>query len=1321
MRKNSALICVVCGLVLLIIFGSGAQGAIIHVPGDQPTIQAGIDASVDGDTILVADGTYTGVGNMNIDTTGKAILIQSENGPETTIIDCENSGRGFIIQQDETPATIIRGLTIQNGFIQGDLGAAVKCLRASPTIDNCIFRENNVHTSDDHGGGAIGARESSMIVTNCMFVSNTASRNGGAVCYRYYCSPVIENCQFIQNDSRKGGAIYFDEYCSPVILNCLLDSNTADDGAGIYYGETTTGIIQDTTITGNTGREGGGIFVYRSAAPLISGCTIMDNFAGFGGGIYCSNRSNPIIGGEAGAGNYFQNNRAYDGVDIYIWEINETTINAGYNTFSGYHLSDYYVSPPEGFNLDNCISEMTPVTQDVFVSVDGDDTNDGLTSETPFRTIHHALSRIYGTETEPRSIHLASGTYELMTGQDATMLPMMNYISFIGEGSLDTILDCQTEGPGFSGHYDQGVSITGVTVTNAGRSGISSEYSDFILSDSHVTQNLGSGVNLWFSHADINGCVITENNGYAGIRIFGSEAEISHSEISRNVSASYEGGGGINCGYFSTIVIEDCDISNNISEDHAGGGVSVTIESSATLRNSRITGNEAYDEGGGIYIDDFLSGESVLVIDACEISNNTSEDGGGIFSYHASMTVTNSVISGNVATLGGGIYCNNCSETIIGGSDGNGNEFIDNNAGSGVDLYCSRIPSTMINSRYNLFSGYHLSDYYVTPQAAFDLTGCVSLMNPISQDVYVSPSGNDANDGLTSETAFRTITHANGVIYGSEVDPVTIHLDHGVFSPSTTGELFPISLMSHVAITGLSRDTTVIDAESSNCVLIGSYNSNITVSHLSITGGYGSYGAGISLINCDEVKLFDLEIAGNSGSDGGGLYASSSDLELEDSIIRDNTSNNSGAGMYLAASDLIMINTTVSGNTSQEDGGGVFCYGSDGRETVMANCRFIENRGLNGSGLFMDGRENSPFLITDSSFTGNEANEGGALHIYCDRKASASVTQCRFNGNESYQGGGLFLYCEQESSIDVMNCLFALNQADRKYNPFIPEAGAIYLMAERGSSAIFTNCTLVENSERRDGCAVRTYLEEEQDTRFINCIFWNDEPEEIISEGGIQPMVTYSLVRGGYPGEGNISADPLFVAGDNGNYYLRQDCDGSIPYSPCENSGSGPVESYCYETIPGTVCMDQLTTRTDNITDTGILDMGYHYPDTGMTSQGMQLILTDPSLEEGDLFNLHYYLYNPDSSDYHGDVWIILDIYGLYWFYPGWKSFDENGIDFKENVPVGPDSFYHETVLSFEWPIVDFSASGLRFYGAAFDTGTFNLFGDIQEIGWEFY
>ena len=44
-------------LVISTLSAYPAQAATIHVPADQSTIQAGIDAAVGGDLVLVASGT----------------------------------------------------------------------------------------------------------------------------------------------------------------------------------------------------------------------------------------------------------------------------------------------------------------------------------------------------------------------------------------------------------------------------------------------------------------------------------------------------------------------------------------------------------------------------------------------------------------------------------------------------------------------------------------------------------------------------------------------------------------------------------------------------------------------------------------------------------------------------------------------------------------------------------------------------------------------------------------------------------------------------------------------------------------------------------------------------------------------------------------------------------------------------------------------------------------------------------------------------------------------------------------------------------------
>ena len=139
---------------------SRADAATIRVPSEQPTIQAGIDASVNGDTVLVADGTYTGSGNKNLDYEGKAIVVMSENLADVTVIDCEDSGRGFYFHSGESSDSKLEGFTIINGD-SGYGGGIYCCDSSSPTISHCMVS----HCTADYAGG-IYMHDSSPTITN---------------------------------------------------------------------------------------------------------------------------------------------------------------------------------------------------------------------------------------------------------------------------------------------------------------------------------------------------------------------------------------------------------------------------------------------------------------------------------------------------------------------------------------------------------------------------------------------------------------------------------------------------------------------------------------------------------------------------------------------------------------------------------------------------------------------------------------------------------------------------------------------------------------------------------------------------------------------------------------------------------------------------------------------------------------------------------------------------------------------------------------------------------------------------------------------------
>ena len=116
---NKHVLISVCTIAFACASVSTAPADTIHVPADQPTIQAGIDAAADGDVVLIADGVYTGPDNKNLDFAGKAITVRSENGRDKCIIDCEEDGRGFYFHSAEGADSILTPEHLQRSYDQG--------------------------------------------------------------------------------------------------------------------------------------------------------------------------------------------------------------------------------------------------------------------------------------------------------------------------------------------------------------------------------------------------------------------------------------------------------------------------------------------------------------------------------------------------------------------------------------------------------------------------------------------------------------------------------------------------------------------------------------------------------------------------------------------------------------------------------------------------------------------------------------------------------------------------------------------------------------------------------------------------------------------------------------------------------------------------------------------------------------------------------------------------------------------------------------------------------------------------------------------------
>lgn len=183
----------------------------INVPGDYSTIQAGIDAAVDGDIVLVADGNYTGTGNKNISMDGKAITLESANGSESCVINCQSNGRGFYLHNYETDETIIRGFTIKNGSM-----GAMFLWNCTPILEDIRFVENT--------GSALYLSGAAATVRRCLFDDNTTGSNGGGMTVSS-ADPVVENCTFYSNQAAHGGAASLSN-SNAIFNSCIFNANT---------------------------------------------------------------------------------------------------------------------------------------------------------------------------------------------------------------------------------------------------------------------------------------------------------------------------------------------------------------------------------------------------------------------------------------------------------------------------------------------------------------------------------------------------------------------------------------------------------------------------------------------------------------------------------------------------------------------------------------------------------------------------------------------------------------------------------------------------------------------------------------------------------------------------------------------------------------------------------------------------------------------------------------------------------------------------------------------------------------------------------------
>lgn len=280
-------------MLLVAIAFISASATIINIPADYPTIQEGIDASSDGDTVLVQPGIY--VENINFNghniVVGSLFLTTADTSYiSSTIIDGNESERVVKFVGEEDSTAVITGFTIQNGYTEyPEYGGGIYCANnSSPTITHNAISENSAHR-----GGGIYCDNSNPTITNNIIDGNSSDSFGGGI-YCLISNPIISNNIISSNSAYGGGGIYCSS-SNPMIINNTIIENSVQSGGGIscYFSNPT---IKGNFINHNyASAYGGGIWCPYSACPSIENNSIYKNTAQYGGGIFCINNSNPAI------------------------------------------------------------------------------------------------------------------------------------------------------------------------------------------------------------------------------------------------------------------------------------------------------------------------------------------------------------------------------------------------------------------------------------------------------------------------------------------------------------------------------------------------------------------------------------------------------------------------------------------------------------------------------------------------------------------------------------------------------------------------------------------------------------------------------------------------------------------------------------------------------------------------------------------------------------------------------------------------------------------------------------------------------------------
>jgi len=310
---------------------------------------------------------------------------------------------------------------------------------------------------------------------------------------------------------------------------------------------------------------------------------------------------------------------------------------------------------------------------------------------------------------------------------------------------------------------------------------------------------------------------------------------------------------------------------------------------------------------------------------------------------------------------------------------------------------------------------------------------------------------------------------------------------------------------------------------------------------------------------------------------GGAIFCQGSGPTLTDCIITGNTAQSSvlsasGGGIYCMDANIMITNCIIKDNGKLSNipydgvgtdwGGGI---GMSGGCVKIVNCTITNNRAYMGGGLSC---LETRLSVVNCKIDGNYAEGGGGACL----AGYALLSNCRITNNWAKGLGGGIAWPFDPNGI-LENCVISNNAVNESSGGGFVGGSAFCFY---GGHPEVRNCTICFNEFSYSGEAdtAAIHCEDGSSPIITNCILWANA-EAAIAHG--DPLVSYSNIQGGWPGQGNVDTDPCFADDETGDYHLKSQAGRYDPNSatwaiddatsPCIDAGD-PMDPVGPEPFP---------------------------------------------------------------------------------------------------------------------------------------------------------